>query len=80
MGAWQAITHVGLCLLARREPRFFETASADFAEQARAGERLSGADYAELMEAIFDFRTRTAQACTDNQNVNIVFNYCRVAH
>jgi aspartyl-tRNA(Asn)/glutamyl-tRNA(Gln) amidotransferase subunit A len=62
MSAWQAMTSVGLCLLARREPRFFDVASPGFIEQARAGERLSGVDYAELMEAIFDFRTRTAQA------------------
>jgi aspartyl-tRNA(Asn)/glutamyl-tRNA(Gln) amidotransferase subunit A len=62
MSAWQAMTSVGLCLLARREPRFFDIASPGFIEQARAGERLSGVDYAELMEAIFDFRTRTAQA------------------
>jgi aspartyl-tRNA(Asn)/glutamyl-tRNA(Gln) amidotransferase subunit A len=61
----QTVTNVGLSLLARREPRFFEMASAGFAEQARAGESVSGTDYAELMESMFDFRTRVSQAFDD---------------
>jgi aspartyl-tRNA(Asn)/glutamyl-tRNA(Gln) amidotransferase subunit A len=60
--AWHGITSAGLSLLARREPRFLETASAGFLEQAKAGRAISGADYAELMETLFDFRTSTAQA------------------
>jgi aspartyl-tRNA(Asn)/glutamyl-tRNA(Gln) amidotransferase subunit A len=62
MSAWQTITSVGLSLLARRKPRFFETVSPGFVEQAKAGQIVSGADYAEMMETLFDFRTRTAQA------------------
>jgi aspartyl-tRNA(Asn)/glutamyl-tRNA(Gln) amidotransferase subunit A len=62
ISAWQAITSVGLCRLARREPRFFEAASADFVDQAKAGESLSGADYCQSIEDLFDFRTRVAEA------------------
>jgi aspartyl-tRNA(Asn)/glutamyl-tRNA(Gln) amidotransferase subunit A len=62
MFAWQAITSVGLSLLARRKARFFEMVSPGIAEQAKAGQDISGADYAELIEILFDFRTRTAQA------------------
>jgi aspartyl-tRNA(Asn)/glutamyl-tRNA(Gln) amidotransferase subunit A len=62
MLAWQAITAAGLCLLARRKPQFFEKVSPGIAEQAKVGQGISGADYAELMETLFDFRTRTAQA------------------
>jgi len=62
MAAWQASIDVGLCRLARREPRFFDTVSADFAERAKAGRDITGADYAELMETLFRFRTIVAQA------------------
>jgi aspartyl-tRNA(Asn)/glutamyl-tRNA(Gln) amidotransferase subunit A len=65
MFAWQAITSMGLSFLARREPLFFETASADFIEQARKGEKLSGADYCELIATLFEFRTRVSQAFDD---------------
>src|ERR1700688_2192288 len=62
MFAWQAITSVGLCLLAKREPRFFEAASAEFINQAKAGESLSAADYCALIETLLAFRTCVAQA------------------
>ncbi|HXJ02645.1 MAG TPA: amidase [Micropepsaceae bacterium] len=62
MSAWQASISAGLSMLARREPRFFDTASADFVAQAKAGNTISGADYAELMQSLFDFRTVTAEA------------------
>jgi aspartyl-tRNA(Asn)/glutamyl-tRNA(Gln) amidotransferase subunit A len=62
MAAWQTTTKVGLALLAGREPGFFERASADFVELARAGQELSGADYAETIATLFAFRARVADA------------------
>jgi aspartyl-tRNA(Asn)/glutamyl-tRNA(Gln) amidotransferase subunit A len=36
--------------------------SPGIVEQAKAGQDILGADYAELMEILFDFRARTVQA------------------
>jgi aspartyl-tRNA(Asn)/glutamyl-tRNA(Gln) amidotransferase subunit A len=60
--AFQAATNVGLAQLAGRERNFFEKASADFAEQARAGQKLSAAEYADLVDVFFDLRSRVAEA------------------
>ena len=62
MFAWQASSSIGLSLLARREPNFFDVTSSDFAEQAQAGQNLSSADYAEHIETLLAFRTKVAQA------------------
>ena len=62
MEAWQLVSQAGLALLARREPRFFDCASPDFAEQARIGETWGGADYADAIETLFAFRGRVAEA------------------
>jgi aspartyl-tRNA(Asn)/glutamyl-tRNA(Gln) amidotransferase subunit A len=60
--AWQAASSIGLSLLARREPRFFDVTSSDFAEQAQTGQNLSSADYAEHIETLFTFRATVARA------------------
>lgn len=62
MCAWHSITNAGLSLLAKREPRFFDTVSPGLIEQAKAGQKISGPEYAELMQTLFDFRTLVAQA------------------
>ncbi len=62
MAAWQAITNVGLAVLATREPNFFVKASPDFVAQATAGQNISAADYAEFIETMLNFRVQVAQA------------------
>lgn len=61
MDAWQSITNVGLASLASRECNFFAKASTDFAALASAGQNISAADYAELIEIILNFRVQVAQ-------------------
>ena len=60
MAAWQALGSVGLARLARSEPRFDELAAPDFVEQSKQGALLSGADYAQHVETLLDFRARVA--------------------
>lgn len=59
--AWQTITTTGLAALARRHEAFSETASADFAAQADAGERLSAIEYQDAVSCLFDFRAAVAR-------------------
>lgn len=59
---FQKIIRVGLAMLARREPRFFELVAPDLAEQAQQGESLPATEYAELLEALSAFRVSVAQA------------------
>jgi aspartyl-tRNA(Asn)/glutamyl-tRNA(Gln) amidotransferase subunit A len=65
MAAWQAITNAGLAMLATRERGFFEKVSDDFIALARAGQDISAAEYAELIETVLRFRARVAQAFND---------------
>ncbi len=65
MLAWphgRQVTNVGLALLARREPGFFDTASTDFAALAKLGMAASDADYEGYIRAIQDFRVHVARA------------------
>jgi aspartyl-tRNA(Asn)/glutamyl-tRNA(Gln) amidotransferase subunit A len=60
--AWQALTPVGLARLAALAPGVLAVCAPDFAEQARAGQGMSAADYAGVLEALFAFRAATATA------------------
>ncbi len=60
MLAWQALTSASLAWLAEQEPRFLESASSEYVDQARGGSTLTGADYVALTQTLFDFRTVAA--------------------
>jgi len=62
MAAWQAITNYGFAELARLEPEFFEKASPDFAGMAKAGQEISAANYADLLETLLNFRALVGKA------------------
>ena len=62
MTAWAAIAGVGLARIAAQQPKFFDLAAPDFAEQAQTGQALSGAGHAALIETLLDFRVRVAEA------------------
>jgi aspartyl-tRNA(Asn)/glutamyl-tRNA(Gln) amidotransferase subunit A len=62
MAAWQALTPVGLARLAEGEPRFFELATEDFADQARAGQAVGATAYAAVIDTLMNLRAVTAQA------------------
>ena len=62
---WAALGNVGLSLLALRDPRFYDLASPAFADEARAGADLSGAQYLDVLETLFAFRAQVGQAFSD---------------
>jgi aspartyl-tRNA(Asn)/glutamyl-tRNA(Gln) amidotransferase subunit A len=59
---WGKIGNVGLAMLARTQVRLAELASPAFAEQARLGGAISGAEYLELLELLFAFRSEVGRA------------------
>jgi aspartyl-tRNA(Asn)/glutamyl-tRNA(Gln) amidotransferase subunit A len=62
MLAWQALSSASLAWLAQQEPSFSETASSEFVDQAKGGQTLSAADYVGLIQTLFGFRAKTAEA------------------
>jgi aspartyl-tRNA(Asn)/glutamyl-tRNA(Gln) amidotransferase subunit A len=76
MLAWQALTSASLAWLAEQEPRFLETASSEYVDQAKGGGNLSGADYVALTQTLFNFRTVTAKTF---ETVDIIMTPCTAA-
>lgn len=60
--AWGSIADVGLAMLAARDPRFFELASASFVEQARSGQKINGAAFLEIIETLDTLRAAAGRA------------------
>jgi aspartyl-tRNA(Asn)/glutamyl-tRNA(Gln) amidotransferase subunit A len=59
--AWNKIGAVGLAMLAQREPRFFELASPDYQDLARAGAKVSGGEYLEIVQMLDALRAETGR-------------------
>jgi len=76
MLAWQALTSASLAWLAEQEPRFLESASSEYVDQARGGSNLTGADYVALTQTLFNFRTLTAKTFRE---VDIIMTPCTAA-
>jgi len=62
VSAWQTVTAAGFAAFAQGHSAFSESASADFIAQAKAGERLSAAEYQDAVQCLFDFRKAMARA------------------
>lgn len=63
--AWGKVGDVGLALLAREHPRFEELASLPYVEQARAGARVSAAEYLHVIEVLHALRGKVGRAFDD---------------
>jgi aspartyl-tRNA(Asn)/glutamyl-tRNA(Gln) amidotransferase subunit A len=59
---WSKIGNVGLSMLADQHADFFERVSPDFADQARAGAKISSGEYLQLLEMLFAFRVEVGNA------------------
>lgn len=62
MAAWQTVSDAGFARLARMHANFADLSAPDFVARAENGARLSAADYAEAVEALFAFRAIVADA------------------
>jgi aspartyl-tRNA(Asn)/glutamyl-tRNA(Gln) amidotransferase subunit A len=60
--AWNKIAAAGLAMLAQCEQRFFELASPEYQEQARAGAKMTGGDHVEIIELLYALRAETGKA------------------
>jgi aspartyl-tRNA(Asn)/glutamyl-tRNA(Gln) amidotransferase subunit A len=60
--AWNKIGAAGLAMLSQREPQFFDLASPEYQAQARAGAKITGADYIEIIEILHMLRAETGEA------------------
>ncbi len=58
---WQILANAGLAKLAADRPDYFDRVSPPFADQARAGAKLSASDYLGFIDTISDFRVKTAR-------------------
>ncbi|MGI4815305.1 MAG: amidase [Janthinobacterium lividum] len=62
---WLKFGNVGLSMLSRLEKDFDALASAAFVEQARSGDAISGAEYLQLLEMLFAFRSEAGRVFED---------------
>ena len=62
---WAKVGNVGLSMLARQKPEFNQLASPAFVDQARAGDKIDGGSYLEVLEMLFAFRTTVGAAFED---------------
>jgi aspartyl-tRNA(Asn)/glutamyl-tRNA(Gln) amidotransferase subunit A len=62
---WAKLGNVGLSLLAQRDARFYDLASPAFADQARAGNDISGGAFLDVIEMLFAFRSEVGKAFGD---------------
>lgn len=58
---WQILANAGLAKLAADRPDYFDLVSAPFADQARAGAKLSASEYVGFIDTIAAFRIETAR-------------------
>ena len=61
-GVWNKIGAAGLAMLSQREPRFFDLASPEYQDQARAGAEITGGDYVDIIEIFQTLRAETGEA------------------
>lgn len=57
---WQILANAGLAKLAAEMPDYIDLVTPPFADQARAGAKLSASDYLAFIDTIADFRVATA--------------------
>jgi len=57
---WQVLANAGLAKLAAEMPDYFDLVTPPFADQARAGAKLSASDYLAFIDTIADFRVEAA--------------------
>lgn len=62
---WAGVGNVGLSMLSRMDANFDTLASPAFVEQARKGDAISGAEYLQLLEMLFAFRTEAGKTFKD---------------
>jgi aspartyl-tRNA(Asn)/glutamyl-tRNA(Gln) amidotransferase subunit A len=74
---WGILANAGLALLAERTPDFFNLVSPAFADQARAGGKLSASDYVAFIEVINAFR---AEAASLFKTCDVVITPSSAAH
>jgi aspartyl-tRNA(Asn)/glutamyl-tRNA(Gln) amidotransferase subunit A len=61
-GAWNKIGAAGLAMLSQREPRFFDLASREYQDQARAGAKITGGDCVEIIGILHTLRAEAGEA------------------
>lgn len=58
---WQVLANAGLAKLAAEMPDYFDLVTPPFADQARAGAKLSAGDYLAFLDTIANFRVEAAK-------------------
>ena len=74
---WQILANAGLAKLAQDMPCFFDLVSPAFADQARAGGKLSASDYVGFIETINAFRFAAGKLFED---IDVVITPSSAAH
>jgi aspartyl-tRNA(Asn)/glutamyl-tRNA(Gln) amidotransferase subunit A len=77
LGSWSKIGDTGLAMLAEQHPSFFDRVTPGFAEQARTGAGIAGAEFMRVIETLYAFRTEVGSAF---EHVDLIMTPTSAAH
>lgn len=77
LGSWSKIGDTGLAMLAEQHSSFFDGVTPAFAEQARTGAGIAGAEFMRVIESLYAFRTEVGAAF---EHVDLIMTPTSAAH